>query len=469
MNSSSPRRFNRRHFIASAGAALALPVLVPGCAVGVGPRPRPSNRINLGVVGWGWQGPSNTDAFLASKDCQVVAACDLDPDHLQAAVKKINDHYKNSDCRAFHDYREMMALDEIDAVMLAIPDHWHELVALEAVRRGKDVYGEKPLARTIAEQQNIVAAVKKNHVIWQMGSWQRSRDSFQKAAEIVRNGLIGTVTRIDVGLPSGHSDNDKQGKALLDLLAARNLGGKNVSLETIVPGTPAWDAAVSEPPAGFDFNTWIGPSRSEPYIKARIHKNWRWNYDTGGGQLMDWVGHHVDIAHWGMNWDQSGPSEVEGHGEFPAANAIWNTCTKFRIECKYPGNVTMTISGGHDDIKEGIKWFGSEGWVWLDREHFSASNPDWEDVKNLPDSLRKVKLYTSRNHQQNFLDCVKSRQPAICPVETGHHSTIPGHLGLISMLVGRKVRWDVGREKILDDPAASQLLTRPYRPPWKIG
>jgi predicted dehydrogenase len=214
---------------------------------------------------------------------------------------------------------------------------------------------------------------------------------------------------------------------------------------------------------------WLGPSRKEPYIKARIFKNWRWNYNCGGGQLMDWVGHHCDIAHWGMDCDNSGPMEIEGHGEFPAANAIWNTCTKYRIELKYPKDIAMTISGGHDNIKDGTKWIGTDGWVWVNRDKFNASNTEWEDVRDLPEALRKVKLYHSRNHQQNFLDCVKSRRPTITPVETGHHSTIPGHLGLISMLVGRKIHWDAKREKIIGDAEANKLLTRAYRPPWKLG
>jgi len=468
-NSTSGRRVNRRRFIVTAGAALALPILVPGCAVGMGNRPRPSNRINLGVVGWGWQGPDNTNQFLNSKDCQVVAACDLDRGHLQSAVNKINQFYRNQDCKSCHDYREMMARDDIDAVMLAVPDHWHELVATEALRRGKDVYGEKPLARTIVEQQNIVKAVQKHHRIWQTGSWQRSKDNFQKAAEIVRNGLIGKITRVEVGLPGGNSDNDNRGKALLNKLAQLDLPQKPTKLEAIVPGTAAWDAAVSDPPEGFDYDRWLGPSRKEPYIQARIFKNWRWNYNCGGGQLMDWIGHHCDIAHWGMDCDNSGPMEVEGHGEFPPPNAIWNTCTKYRLELKYPNDIAMTIAGGYNDIKSGTKWIGTDGWVWVDRDHFNASNTDWEDVRDLPESLRKVKLYHSRNHQQNFLDCVKSRQPTICPVETGHHSTIPGHLGLISMLVGRKIKWDVKHEKIIGDAEASKLLTREYRTPWKLS
>jgi predicted dehydrogenase len=214
----------------------------------------------------------------------------------------------------------------------------------------------------------------------------------------------------------------------------------------------------------------------EPYIEPRVHMDWRWNYNTGGGQLLDWIGHHGDIAHWGLGFDLTGPSEIEAHGEFPAANAIWNTATKYNVECRYrkevthyPGDVTITIAGGFPAIRMGTKWIGTEGWVWVDRGGFDASNPEWGKMDTLPDALRKVKLYESHEHRRNFLDCVKSRKPTIAPVETAHHSALPGHLGLISMLVGRKLQWDVEKEKILNDPAASELMSRPYRAPWKLA
>jgi len=467
MKKVSATNLTRRQFITRTGAALVLPLLVPGCVVGRGYRARPSNRINLAAIGWGMQGPGNTKSFLAQNDCQVVAVCDLDKDHLQDAVNTINGHYQNKDCKAYHDYRELLASPDIDAVMIAVPDHWHELIATEATRQNKDIYGEKPLAKTVAEQQAIVRLVEAHDCIWQTGSWQRSGATFRKAAEIVRNGLIGQVTHVEVGLPSDHHD---FGGTAPELLKKLGQPVTNVEyLATIVPGTDAWAAAVSAPPDVLDFETWIGPSQMEPYAKTRVHRNWRWNYNTGGGQLMDWIGHHCDIAHWGLNFDRSGPSEIEGHGDFPAAHAIWNTCTKYRIELKYPQNITMTIAGGYPEIKSGTKWIGTEGWVWVDREGFAASNPEWKKYKNLPDSLAKVKLYVSDNHQRNFLDCVKSRRPTITPVQTGHHSAVPGHLGLISMLTGRKIRWDVKSETILDDPAASQLLTRGYRAPYQMS
>ena len=467
--SNSRSSLTRRNFIKVAGAAMAL----PGSAWAATDPVSASNRITLGVIGWGMMGPANTKAFLAESDCQIVAACDLEKNHLQAAVDTINGKYGNKDCKAYHDYRELLARDDIDAIMIAVPDHWHALIATVAAKRKKDIYGEKPLARTIAEQQAIVKAVQQNNIIWQTGSWQRSLASFHRAAEIVRNGLIGTVTHVEIGLPGAPHDFPSTVPALMEKLAT--LPDKPTSPTEIVPGTPAWNLAVTQPPADLDYDMWIGPSKMEPYIAARVYQNWRWNYNTGGGQLLDWIGHHGDIAHWGLGFDLTGPSEVEGHGEFPAENAVWNTATKYRVECTYrkevthyPADVAVTIAGGYPEIKSGTKWIGSDGWVWVDRAGIDASNPEWLKGDFLAQSLRKVKLYETNGHQRNFLDCVKSRNPTITPVEVAHHSTIPGHLGLISMMVGRKIQWDVAQEKILNDSAATKLMTRPYRAPWQM-
>jgi predicted dehydrogenase len=464
-------KVSRRSFLASgaaAAAAITFPTIIPISALGGDGKPAASERIVMGVLGWGMQGPQNTRAFLALPDVQVVAACDLEKKPLGEALDAINGKYGNKDCASYQDYREMMARTDLDAVMLAVPDHWHALVATTAANRKFDIYGEKPLARTIAEQQAIVHAVEKNHCIWQTGSWQRSERNFHTAAEIVRNGLIGTVTHVEVGLPAGHADFGGTAPALLKKLGASGKGNEYIT--TVVPGTPDWDKAVTDPPADFDFNIWTGPSKMEPYIEARINKNWRWNYNCGGGQLMDWIGHHCDIAHWGLDFDRSGPSEIEGHGEFPARNAIWNTAGKYRIELKYPRNITMTIAGGHDDIRSGTKWIGTDGWVWVDRgpNSIEGSNPEWHETKKLPEDQRKIKLYESTNHWKNFIDCVKSRQPTIAPVQTAHHSAIPGHLGLISMMTGRKIYWDVASERILHDSEASRMLTREYRAPYKF-
>jgi predicted dehydrogenase len=437
-----PARISRRRFITTTAATIALPTIVPSSIFGQNP---PSKRITVGVIGWGMQGPDNTRNFLAEKDCRVVAACDVDKNHLKDAVDAINDNYQNKDCTAYHDYRELLARKDIDVVMIAVPDHWHALEYTEAARQKKDIYGEKPLAKTIAEQQAIVRAVQQNKIIWQTGSWRRSQASYRRAAEIVRNGLIGKVKRVEVGLLDGHMDFLSQ------------FGGSDASFE------------VQKPPPELDYETWIGPSKMQPYIQARIHKNWRWNYNTGGGMLMDWIGHYCDIAHWGIDCDRSGPSEIEGHGDFPPKDDVFNTCTKYRIELKYPQDIAMTIAGGYPEIEQGAKWIGTDGWVFAGEWGVECSKPEFTGSKNLPDELRKVKLYESPGHVRNFLDCVKSRKPTVTPVETAHHSTIPGHLGLISMLTSRKIHWDVAKEEIIGDADASKLLTREYRAPWKLS
>jgi predicted dehydrogenase len=435
---------SRRHFIRLAGAtgaALTLPTFIPASALGRDGNPPPSERIVVGIVGWGMIAPQNAKGLMNLNDCRIVASCNIDKKHLKRSIDTVNDHYKNKDCKGYHDYHDLMARKDIDAVMIAVPDHWHALIAIEAAKSGKDIYGEKPLGKTIAEQQAIVRAVHQYGRIWQTGSWQRSSGSFHKAAEIVRNGLIGKVTHVEVGLPSGHTD-------------FAHTKEKN---------------KVTKVPPELDYNTWIGPSKMVSYIPCQGHMNWRWNYNTGNGQLLDWVGHHLDIAHWGLGFDNQGPYEVEGHGEFPDKDAIWNTCTKYKIEMKYPEDVHITMAGGYDEIKGGTKWIGTDGWVHVDRGSFDASNPDWKDVKELPMDDLKVRLYRSTDHYRNFIDCVKTRQQTITPVETAHHSAIPGHLGLISMLTGRKLRWDATTETIIDDPDATRLMSRQYRFPYRIS
>ena len=461
---------SRRRFLQAAGATAAL----TSGPLARAARVAASDRITIGIIGWGMMGPANTKAFLAQDDCRVVAACDIHKGHLQTAVDTVNRHYGNQDCKPYHDYREMIARDDIDAIMIAIPDHWHAVVATEAAGRKKDIYGEKPLARTIAEQQVIVKAVEQNKVIWQTGSWQRSVAPFHKAAEIVRNGLIGNVTHVEVGLPGGHHDFPGTWPPLEKRLAS--LPAKIASPAQIQPGTPAWNLAVTEPPPELDYETWVGPSRMEPYIDVRVYQNWRWNYNTGGGQLLDWIGHHGDIAHWGLGFDSTGPSEIEAHGEFPPANAVWNTATKYTVQCLYRKEITgyandvqLTIAGGSPAIVMGTKWIGSDGWVWVDRSGFDCSNPEWARGDNLPEDLRKIKLTESHEHRRNFLDSVRSRKPTITPVQTAHHSLIPGHLGLISMLVGRKLNWDPTTETIANDPGAAELLSRSYRQPYKLA
>ncbi len=447
----------RRQFIAKSAAAIGFPTIVPASVFG---QNAPSNKITMAVLGWGMMGPGNTAKFLNEADCQIVAACDIDKGNLQKALNTINNSYKNKDCKGYHDYREVMARKDIDTVMIAIPDNWHALTSIEAAKNGKDIYGEKPLARTIAEQQAIVRAVQKYQRIWQTGSWQRSENNFRIGAEIVRNGLIGKLTHVEVGLPAGHHDFAKTGDK----------------------------RSVTPPPADLDYEMWIGPATMQDYIECRIHKNWRWDYNIGGGQLLDWIGHHCDIAHWGMDMDSSGPTEIKPvQVDMPPRTDIWNTATKYRAEAKYAGDITMTIAGGHEDIKMGTKWIGTDGWVHVNRGSYDVSKdslrkivkkresdkPDAKVIESsaapkLGDDVIKTRLYETPGHHCNFLDCVKSRKPTVTPVETAHRSATPGHLALISFLVNRPIKWDPVKEEIVGDAEASKLLTRDYRGSWKL-
>lgn len=438
MKTSGPSVSRRRFFKTS--AALAAPVIIPGSVLGLNGQVAPSNKITMGVLGWGMQGPGNTNNFLNMADVQVVASCNIDSEHQERALKAINGKYGNKDCKSFKDYREMMADKSIDAIMQALPDNWHALTSIEAVKNGKDVYGEKPLARTINEQKAMVKAVQANNRIFQVGSQQRSDSEFHKACEIVRNGLIGKITRVEVGLPGGHTD---------------------------FAGT-AKDTQPGDPPANLDYDMWIGPAQMEPYIKARVHLNWRWNYNIGGGQLLDWIEHHGDIAHWGMDWDNTGASEIKPiQVDFPAPDAVWNTATKYRTELAY-GDVTMVIAGGHDDIQGGTKFIGTDGWVWVNRGAFESSNPEFRKFSRLPEAQRKVSLFKSPGHHRNFIDCVKSREKPLCTIEVGHRSATAGHLSLIALKVNRTIKWDPVKEEIIGDAEATKLMGRDYRAPWKL-
>jgi predicted dehydrogenase len=440
------RKITRRQAVQVAVGAAA-PLFIPARLLGAD---APSKQIVMGFIGLGWMGGDNLKAFLRQSDCRVVALADVDEHHLAQAVERVNGHYKNKDCKGYRDFRELLARRDIDAVCISTPDHWHAIPAVEAARAGKDIYCEKPLSHTFAEGVAMVDAVQKNQRVWQTGSWQRSLADFRQAAELVLNGYVGKVKRVEVGLPSGHGDFGDTGNK----------------------------APNESPPKGVDYDFWVGPAPLLPFNRCRFHKNWRWNYAFGGGQLMDWIGHHGDIAHWGLSNpkygcgpdDKLGPLEVSAKAEFPAGAAVWNTATKFFVECLYPNDVQLVIAGGHPDVKGGTKWIGERGWVWVDRGRFETSDPHWKEQIRKREERKDlaVLLPVSPGHQREFLDCVKSRRRTLTPVEVAHRSQTPGHLGYVASVVGRKLRWDAAKQEIIDDPQAAQLLSSPMRAPWHL-
>jgi len=427
---------NRRRFLKKsaelAAGTVAFPYIVPSSALGLAGNVAPSNRITVGCIGLGGMGTGNMRGFLEQSGAQVVAVCDVDTSHREAARDAVNQRYENQDCAAYNDFRELIARPDIDAVSIAVPDHWHAIPAVMAARAGKDIYAEKPLAYSIPEGRAIVDAVHRYGTIWQTGSWQRSQRDFRFACELVRNGRIGRVHTVKVGLPRTNSI-DKR------------------------------DTQPCPPPDGFDYDMWLGPAPEAPYCPARCHWNFRWISDYAGGQLTDWAGHHCDIAQWGMNTEHTAPVEIEGKGEWPRGDdGIFATVENYEFTCRYAEGFTMLVSA---KIPGGTRFEGDDGWIHVDRGRLVA------EPKSVLGSVigpNEIHLYESSNHIGNFLDCVRKRSKTITPAEVAHHSIMIGHLGIIAMKLERKVRFDPEKERFVNDPEADRLLSRAMRAPWHL-
>lgn len=423
------RKFLKRATAAAAGVA-GFPYLIPASALGKAGSVAPGNRIVIGVIGTGGQGMSDMRGFLNKDEAQVVVVCDVDTDHRNQARDAVNEKYGNRDCAAYNDFREVIGRSDIDALLLAVPDHWHAIAAIMAVRAGKDIHAQKPLAYNIAEGRAIVDAVKRYDLVWQTGSQQRSDWRFRFACELVRNGRIGKVDTVKIGLPNRNH----------------------------IWGDDTQPAPV---PAGFDYDMWLGPAPWAPYNPGRCHWNFRWISDYSGGQITDWAGHHCDIAQWGMGTELTSPVEIEGTGVFPGAG-LHDTVEDYRFICKYAEGFTMIVAGS---LPQGVRFEGSDGWIFVNRSKIDAHPKSLLTSVIGPDEIH---LYKSDDHKQNFLDCVRTRSRTVAPVEVAHRSIMIGHLGVIALKLGRKVEWDPRKERFINDPEADRLLSRPMRSPWHL-
>jgi len=429
---------SRRDFIKKSAALVAgsfvLPQIIPSSALGMGKSIAPSDRLVLGCIGVGSQGMSNLNDFLRlNTGLQFVAVCDVDTRHNDRAKGAIDLANKNTDCRTYTDYREFLEKEKLDAVSIALPDHWHGLIYSAAANKGMHVYGEKPICRTINDGQVIVSAVKKNNIIWQTGSWQRSLANFHKGAELAINGRVGKIKFIEVGLPDGN---------------------KGI-------GTPP----VMDVPSELDWEMWLGPALKVPY-RGVSHWDWRWILDYSGGQLTDWAGHHIDIANWGAGLEHTGPVEISGKGVYPV-EGIFNVPVEYDFLCKYANGIEMRVANASRlPLGMGTTWHGDLGWVHVDRgDIISASDPK---ILNEVIGENEIHLYKSENHWQNFVDCVKSGKQAIAPVEVAYRAISVALLGEIAMTTGQTIQWDPDKEEITGNPRASRMLSRPYRQPWEL-
>jgi predicted dehydrogenase len=433
------QRITRRSFLKKttglAAGAIAFPYVVPSSALGKAGTIAPSNRIVMGAIGVGSMGTGDMRGFLNKREVQMVAVCDVDKKHYDRAKKNVDDKYGNSDCKTYLDFRELLGRGDLDAVQLALPDQWHGLISVAAARAGLDIHGQKPLARTIYEGRAICDAVKRYGVVWQTGSQQRSEGKFHRACELVRNGRIGKVYKVEVGLPDG-----------------RACGLK--------PPIPV--------PEGLDWNFWLGPAPWRPYTdfgRGDCHWDWRWIMDYSGGQLTDWAGHHIDIAHWGLGLEYTGPVEIKGRGVYPR-DGLYNVPIAYKFTCKYANGLTMIVANQSQQPKGmGAAWYGEKGWIHVRRGGLWAEP---ESVLKEVIGPNEIHLYKSRDHKQNFLDCVKSRQLTIAPAEVAHRSISVGLLGEIAMLTERKLKWNPEKERFLNDEQANRMLSRPMRRPWHL-
>ena len=419
----SRRGFLRRG-VAAAGA------LMVGRAWGAPERPRPSNRLVVGCVGVGGQGTQNMQGFCSYPEVQVVAVCDVDRARRASAKAKVDAFYGNQDCAAYNDFRDLVMRPDIDIVVNATPDHWHAIPSIMAMKAGKDVYCEKPLGLTIAESRMMADVARRYGAVTQVGTWQRSIHRFQYAGQIVASGALGKVDVVRIGLPASPAHGPQ-------------------------PEMPV--------PEGFDYDMWLGQAPWEPYTQARCHGAFRFCFDYSGGSLCDWGAHHLDVGQWYSGHSLSGPVAVDGKGEFPS-EGVWNTAVQYHIEYTYANGLKI-IAG--TDQEWGPKFYGEDGkWLRVTRDTLETNPEHLRKAPLEPDDMRE--LWVSGDHLGNFLDCIRSRQETVVPFEVGHRSITLCHLGNISMRLGRKLAWDPGAERFVDDPEANKMLTRPARSRWRV-
>ncbi|MCL4690917.1 MAG: Gfo/Idh/MocA family oxidoreductase [Candidatus Hydrogenedentes bacterium] len=431
---------SRRSFLrtsATAAAMAGIPTVIPASALGADDKTAPSNRVTIGCIGVGGQGSSNMRAFLAQAGAQVVAVCDVDAGRCAAAKKIVDEHYGDTGCATYTDFREIIERDDIDAVSIGTPDHWHSVITVAAARAGKDIYCEKPVSLTVADGRAMVDTVKQYGRVLQTGTWRRSREGCRRACELVRNGYIGELQTIHIGVPKG--------------FAIR--GGE------YGPNTPPQPV-----PEGFDYDLWLGPAPWAPYTPGRCHFNFRWIMDYSEGYISDWGAHYYDIGQWGNGTDHSGPVAIEATGVFPE-EGIYDAPIDHRIEFTYANGVKMISTATEDTSQWGMRFEGSEGWLYVESDAIKAYP---EKVAEAAVGPNEIRLYASDNHHGNFLHCIKTRGQTAASIEIGHRSASVCHVGTIALLLGRGLKWYPELERFEGDEEANRVLSRSMRAPWSV-
>jgi len=450
---------SRRTFLKTslgAAAAAGFPTIVPSSVFG---QLSPSNRINIGAIGVGRISRVHDLPGIWKYDqANIMAVCDLDANRVELGKAFVNGYYSKKTGKpydgviGYHNYRELLANKDIDAVVISTPDHQHAILAVDAVRAKKDVYLQKPASLTISEGRHMSDQVTASKQILQIGSQQRSWKQFYRACELVRNGRIGEIKHVEIGLP----------------------------------GDPAGGDPTPMPvPPGFQYDAWLGSTPEVPYTVDRVmpikdfsRPGWLRMEQFGAGMITGWGAHHVDTAHWGMNTELTGPVEIWGTAEFPT-HGLWDVHGKFLTHARYANGITMDISG---DFPNGIKWYGTKGWIFVTRDEMTTPTanagqaakiePLMASDPKILDSVigpNEVHLYQSDDQHGNWLDCIKSRKAPTAPAEIGHRACSTCLLHHIAMKTKRHLHWDPARERFINDDAANAMLSRPQRAPYVMS
>ncbi len=423
-------QFTRRHFLntgIAGGAFLGLPASVYHAALLA--QDKPSNTPRIASIGVGGQGTGNMKAILK----YVVAVCDVDKDHLAKAAAIVEK--AGTKPVTTGDYRQVLDSKDIDAVLVSTPDHWHALPTVHACQAGKDVYCEKPLTLFITEGRAMVNAARANKRVVQTGSQQRSAKEFRQACELVRNGALGKITGVKVGLPGPNF----KGPAVPD----------------------------SDPPPALDYDRWLGPAPQRPYNEKHVHYLFRFFWDYSGGQQTNFGAHDLDIAQWGLGMDESGPVSVEGAATFNK-NKWFETPETAKEIISYANGVQVLCSLGAGGYPGGVTFEGEKGTIHVKRGGLTVTlnGEKVADPYKLPQG--ETKLYVSKGHHADWIECIKTRKNPICDVEIGHRSATVCHLANIAIRTGKKLVWDPAKEQITNDKEAAAMVSRPYREPWKL-
>ncbi|WP_095533204.1 Gfo/Idh/MocA family protein [Jiulongibacter sediminis] len=449
-------KINRRKFVGNTlkttAAAFAIPTIVPSTVFG---KSAPSNKIQIGQIGCGRIARGHDMPGTMQHDvARLISVCDLDRNRTVDGKKLVEDYYKKKgtsvDVSMYDDYKEMLMNKDLDAVIISTPDHWHSQPAIEAALAGKHVYLQKPTSLTVAEGRQLSDIVHRTGKILQVGTQQRSSPQFRYAAELVRNGRIGKIHTVKVGLP----------------------------------GDPGGPLAEEQPiPAGFNYDMWLGSTPEIPYSEMLVHPQkgygrpgWLRKRQFGAGMITGWGQHHFDSAAWGMDTEYTGPISVEAVAEFPKSGS-WDVHGDFMVKAEYANGITMLTSGG---FPNGIRYEGEDGWIFVTRGAYraTASDPipenngvkslDASDPKILDSVIGKdeIHLYESNEQHGNWLDCIQSGKQPISPVEIGHRACTVCLISDIAMQLPRKLNWDPSKERFVNDDEANSMLSRPQRYPY---